>query len=92
MNLRASEIYGVRHFCPAGGQYLLGADRQCACSIHGTAGHPTQPSSEETTGVAQKVLTSFDEARIMLTFLEDGLHAVLEIDRPVPPKTGATQK
>jgi hypothetical protein len=84
LNAQAESIYGVRHFCPAGGEYIPGQGQTCSCSLHGTAAHPVQPSFHETTGVAQKFLSSFTDARIMLTFLEDGLHAVVEIDRAKP--------
>lgn len=84
LNAHAESIYGVRHFCPAGGEYVPGQGQTCSCSIHGTAAHPVQPSFHETTGVAQKFLSSFTDARVMLTFLEDGLHAVVEIDRAKP--------
>ncbi len=87
---QAAEIYGVHHYCPAGGSYTLRADQQCQCSLHGTVEEPTQPSLDDTSGVAQQVLTNFQDARFSLTFLPEGLHAVLELDRTIPAKTPKT--
>ena len=78
---RAAEIYGVRHFCPAGGHYAIDGEGKCSCSVHGTALQPRQPTRDDQSGMAHQVLSSFDDVRVMLTFLEDGLHAVLEIER-----------
>lgn len=77
----AVSIYGGVHFCPCGGRYTRTEDGRMICSVHGDADHPSQPDTNAANGASLEMLNSFSEVRVMLTFLEDGLHAVLEIDR-----------
>jgi hypothetical protein len=77
----AAGIYGGIHFCPCGGHYMKTKDGRIVCSVHGDAVHPRQPAVNAPNGASLKMLNSFSEIRVALTFLEDGLHAVLEIDR-----------
>ena len=77
----ASSIYGGVHRCPCGGHYVQTKDGCVACSVHGDADHPQQPAPDAPNGGSLEMLNSFSEIRVLLTFLEDGLHAVLEIDR-----------
>ena len=77
----ASSIYGGVHRCPCGGQYVRTADGRMVCDVHGDADHPQQPAPNAPNGGSLEMLNSFSEIRVALTFLEDGLHAVLEIDR-----------
>ncbi len=78
---KALSIYGGVHRCPCGGHYVLTKDGQIVCSVHGDADHPQQPVPDAPNGGSLEMLNSFSEIRVLLTFLEDGLHAVLEIDR-----------
>jgi hypothetical protein len=77
----ADRLYGTHFFCPEGGQYLLSADgKTCRCSVHGSVLEPrqeTQPS-EKGSSAALKGLSGVTAS---LTFLKDGLHAVVVIDR-----------
>jgi len=78
----ASSIYGGVHRCPCGGHYYIRTqDGRIVCSVHGDANHPQQPVPDAPNGGSLEMLNSFSEIRVLLTFLEDGLHAVLEIDR-----------
>ncbi len=74
--------YGQRIFCPDGGTYKLLPGGQCECSIHGCAHinpqQPLEPSKESDT---MKSLAEFKGLNATLTFLEDGLHAVLVLKR-----------
>lgn len=77
----ALSIYGGVHRCPCGGHYVRSKDGRIVCSVHGNADHPQQPAPDAANGGSLEMLNSFSEIRVLLTFLEDGLHAVLEIDR-----------
>jgi len=77
----ASSIYGGVHRCPCGGHYIRNTDGRIVCEVHGDADHPQQPAPNAPNGGSLEMLNSFSEIRVALTFLEDGLHAVLEIDR-----------
>ncbi len=77
----ASSIYGGVHRCPCGGHYVRTKDGRIVCSVHGDADHPEQPAPDAPNGGSLEMLNLFSEIRVLLTFLEDGLHAVLEIDR-----------
>ena len=77
----ASSIYGGVHRCPCGGHYVRTEDGKVVCDVHGNADHPQQPAPDAENGGSLEMLNSFSEIRVLLTFLEDGLHAVLEIDR-----------
>ena len=78
----ADQLYGVHFYCPDGGQYALSEDgKTCSCSVHGSARDPRQQRTpDEATGVG-KALQQFNGLTATLTFMEDGLHAVVVIDR-----------
>lgn len=82
MRRLADGMYGVHFFCPEGGRYVLAADgRSCSCSVHGTAGEQKQPlAASDATGPG-KMLQNFGGLTASLTFLEDGLHAVVIVER-----------
>jgi hypothetical protein len=79
---RADAAHAVHFFCPDGGRYELSPDgRQVVCSKHGTALLPRQgvaPAAESPMG---KLLDEFGGVTMALTFLEDGLHAVVTVER-----------
>jgi hypothetical protein len=78
----SARLYGVQFFCPEDGRYTCSADgKSCTCSIHGSAQAPKQafaPSEKSSLG---KLLREFSDMTLALTFLEDGLHAVVTIER-----------
>jgi hypothetical protein len=51
------------------------------CSVHGSALAPRQLAVPAEQGSSWKLLHRFGGMTALLTFLEDGLHAVVTIDR-----------
>jgi hypothetical protein len=78
----ADQLYWVHFFCPESGNYLLSADgRTCKCSIHGSIAAPQQPAAPNEDSALGKLRKEFTTMTAALTFLEDGLHAVVIMDR-----------
>ncbi|HEV8002937.1 MAG TPA: DUF1559 domain-containing protein [Planctomycetaceae bacterium] len=74
-------IYDTHFYCPEAGHYVFDADGSVACSIHGSALAPRQfdaPSPKSSLG---RLLDTFADMTVLLTFREEGLHAVVTIDR-----------
>jgi hypothetical protein len=76
----AEDVYGVSFFCPEGGQYVYD-DMSVRCSVHGSAEHPQQSAVPDDNVAIDSMLRNFSGLTVALTFLEDGLHAVLLIER-----------
>jgi hypothetical protein len=77
---------GAHFFCPDGGQYQLAPDgKSVTCSLHGSALTPRQQSAPAASSELGRLLRDFADLTLTLTFLEDGLHAVVTIQRQ-PPK------
>lgn len=81
LDARAGELYGVHFFCPSGGHYHADDTSHAACSIHGSAVAPRQLAIGADQGAASLWFEQFAGMTLSLTFLEDGLHAVLEVVR-----------
>ncbi|MBI3828407.1 MAG: hypothetical protein HY291_02765 [Planctomycetes bacterium] len=80
--LEANRLYTVYYFCPEGGHYLLNENgKDVACSVHGSALHPTQAMAPDENRSMGKLMQSFAGMTAALTFMEDGLHAVVTLDR-----------
>ena len=78
----ADRLYAAHFFCPDGGHYLLDRDgRAMTCSVHGWNQQPRQFAIPRDRADDNKLLRGFGGMTITLTFLEDGLRAVLTIDR-----------
>ena len=78
----ADRLFGVHFYCPDGGKYELSADgKRVTCSVHGSADAPRQLSAPAAGSRTGKLLSEFGGATAALTFLEDGLHAVVTIER-----------
>jgi hypothetical protein len=79
---QAESLYGVK-FVPAdGGKYLLSRDGKSVIhSIYGSQDGPRQPGAPASGGNHADLISGFAGATAELTFLEDGLHAVLTIER-----------
>ena len=78
----AERVYDVQYYCPDGGVYLPTDDgRSVACSIHGTMQHPKQPDRPASDSALGRQLAQFRDLSVRLTFLEDGLHAVVTLQR-----------
>jgi hypothetical protein len=79
---QADALHAVHFFCPEGGKYEVSADgKQVTCSVHGSAAFPKQPAAPSPTSPIGRLLKDFAGATAELTFLEDGLHAVVTIER-----------
>jgi hypothetical protein len=79
---RAEDLYGVHCFCPEGGKYVLSADgKSMECTLHGSMKSAHQGLTPAESSALGKLLQNFAGMTASLTFLEDGLHAVVEIDR-----------
>lgn len=79
---RARRVYGVDFLSPDGGEYLLSPDgKSMSHSVYGSILDPRQPATPADHGTQADLLRTFLGATAELTFLEDGLHAVLTIDR-----------
>jgi hypothetical protein len=82
MQRLADRAYGVHFFCPEGGHYVLSADgRSCSCSVHGTPNESRQPLAAQDSAGPGKLLRDFGGLSASLTFLDDGLHAVVIVER-----------
>lgn len=79
---RVQQIYGTVPFCPDGGTYHVTKSGTCECSVHGQAHHnPRQLLAPSKDSHTMKSLEHFKGFAATLTFLEDGLHAVVVIER-----------
>jgi hypothetical protein len=78
----ADKLHGLHFFCPEGGHYLVSPDgAECTCSVHGSVLAPRQPDAPNDKGQLGKLLKDFHGMTATITFLEDGLHAVVVIER-----------
>ena len=78
----ADGLHGVHFFCPDGGRYELQPDGQSViCSVHGSVMSPRQMPSPSADSPAGRLMDDFGGITAALTFLEDGLHAVVTIQR-----------
>jgi hypothetical protein len=85
---RAWDAGGARLFCPDGGRYVVSADgRRVSCDVHGSTDAPRQPRSPAAAddgpprGQGGPSLYGTGGVTATLTFLEDGLHAVVTVRR-----------
>ena len=78
----ADKFNAVHFYCPEGGRYELSAkDKQCRCTVHGAPLSPVQPFGPVEGNGPGQLLKSFTGLTVTLTFLEDGLHAVVVVER-----------
>lgn len=79
---RVFQVYGTHGHCPDGGTYRITRSGQCECAIHGQAYvNPRQLMAPSPHSHTMKSLAHFRGLAATLTFLEDGLHAVVTIER-----------
>jgi hypothetical protein len=74
-------IYDTHFYCPDGGHYVFDADGSVACSLHGSALTPHQPSAPSPQSELGRLLESLSDMTLLLTFREEGLHALVTIER-----------
>ncbi len=78
----AAEVYGCQFTSPDGGQYVLAPDgKSVAHTLYGSELAPKQTGELAKGGEMARLMQQFAGATAELTFVEDGLHAVLTIDR-----------
>ena len=78
----ADRIHGVHFFCPEGGRYEFAPDgKEMTCTVHGPAHSPRQAAAPAENSASSKLLRDLSGMTVTLTFLEDGLHAVVVIER-----------
>jgi hypothetical protein len=78
----AGRLAGAHFSCPEGGAYHVSADgRQVSCSVHGTAADPRQPAAPSEQSPAGRTMRRLSDLTATLTFMDDGLHAVLVVKR-----------
>ena len=78
----ADKFNAVHFYCPEGGRYELSAkDRTCSCTVHGSPLAPLQPFGPVEGRGPGELLKNFNGLTVTLTFLEDGLHAVVIVER-----------
>jgi hypothetical protein len=79
---QADKLHSVHFFCPDGGRYVVSADgKQATCTVHGSAAAPKQLPAPAPGSPTGRLMKGFSGATAELTFLEDGLHAVVTIER-----------
>jgi hypothetical protein len=77
-----ARLCDAHYFCPDGGHYRLGPDgKAVTCTIHGSAQAPRQPATPAESGEVDRLMREFADLHVALSFLEDGLHAVVKIER-----------
>jgi len=78
---RLRETLGKQAYCPCGGIYAFHSqDKTAFCSVHGSLAAPRQPVSMASSSLMGLAATLRD-VQLQLNFLEDGLHAVVNIVR-----------
>jgi hypothetical protein len=83
----AARIYGSEFFCPEEGRYAVSADgKEITCSAHGSVMKPQQMTTPTANSSLGRLVRDFKGLTVSLTFLEDGLHTVVTIDRKEPAK------
>ncbi len=78
----AARVYDVHHFCPDEGHYETAVDgRSVHCTVHGTAREPRQTAAPAEASELGRLMGQFRDLTVALTFLDDGLHAVVTLER-----------
>ena len=78
----AARVYDTQFFCPEGGRYLPAADgMRVTCSVHGSVESPRQSVEPAKDSELGRLIQDFADMTLSLSFLEDGLHTVVTIDR-----------
>jgi hypothetical protein len=78
----SARLYGVHFFCPEEGRYAVSPDgKTVTCGVHGSAMAPRQPAAPSEKSSLGRLLRESADMTLALTFMEDGLHAVVTIER-----------
>lgn len=82
LHREADRLHAVHFFCPDGGNYQVSPDgKQVTCTVHGTAAAPRQLPAPSPRSPMGRLIKDFGGATAELSFLEDGLHAIVTVDR-----------
>lgn len=85
LNQYAARVYDAEFFCPDGGWYRpIDGGRRMECTLHGSADHPRQTLAPATDSELHKQIAQLRDVSVQLTFLEDGLRAVVTLQRQPP--------
>jgi hypothetical protein len=78
----AERVLGVRHFCPEGGRYRLAqGGRRMECTLHGHTALSRQGLAPRADHALARLLAELRTVTAVATFEEEGLRAVLTIER-----------
>ncbi|NQU20576.1 MAG: hypothetical protein HQ567_04785 [Candidatus Nealsonbacteria bacterium] len=82
LNEATDRLHAVHFFCPDGGRYVVSPDgKDVSCTMHGTAAAPRQLVAPAKGSAMDRLMKDFSGLTAQLIFLEDGLHAVVTVDR-----------
>ncbi|MBW3539090.1 MAG: hypothetical protein KY476_02360 [Planctomycetes bacterium] len=85
----AADLFGV-DFLKLDGAYVLAEDgRTMGHTIYGTQLEPRQPPRLPANSEMSRLLGGFSGVTTELTFLEDGLHAVVRLERKAPQEAAS---
>lgn len=78
----AGRLHAAHYFCPEGGAYEVAPDGlTVSCNVHGGALQPRQATAPSERSAAGRTMRALNGATATLTFTEEGLHAVVTVDR-----------
>lgn len=78
----AERVYDAHFYCPEGGRFEIGDEgKHVQCSVHGSGAAPRQPTHLGGQSAFAQLLEELGPVTLTLAFLEDGLRAVVTIER-----------
>jgi hypothetical protein len=78
----AGRLHAAHYFCPEGGAYEVAPDGlNVSCTVHGGALAPRQTTAPSERSPAGRTMRALSGATATLTFTQEGLHAVVTVDR-----------
>ena len=81
LNSFAHRVFDSRFYYPCHGQYIVSPDGNLvSCSVHGSAASPRQPLEVAKPSRIGALTDKLRDVSLALTFLEDGLHAVVTME------------
>jgi len=82
LHAMADRLFDSRFYCPSNGHYTISEDgNHVHCSVHGSADAPTQPIEPAPDTRLGQLMGALKDVYFTLEFLEDGLHAVVVLDK-----------
>lgn len=75
-------LRGFQPYCPSGGRYMIDEHTgMVACSLHGSAWKPKQPSAGDKTSKTLSLVNSLERINARLSFTPEGLMTTVDIRR-----------